>query len=424
MENKGIRIIILLICATLIGGCESKPPATPSVNTHVPLTVTPSPTEPLLPPTVTIQSTTTPVSISKPESLFSLEKSVQEFSSEGTYQIGLADLDNDGDLDGIFANPVTHDSQVWLNDGAGYFVDTGQRLTQYGHGVGIADFDSDGDLDAFVACHYFFEPSKVYLNNSNTVFQDSGQDLGDANISGTDLNLVDLNDDGNVDVHVVYYDPEGEPDKVYLNDGQGVFTDSGLVLNEDVIAWGDLDSDGDIDLFSKIFGEGYAVMLNDGSGKLTQGWGMEDDQVIYGDIALGDFDGDGDLDILVANGFREDGSYPTILLLNGGGGDFSDSGQRFNPTMAASFGVGDLDGDGDLDVFVSNMDLPNEVWLNDGEGNLIDSGLRLGDIPPVNYSTKPSLGDLDRDGDLDVFVGSLIGRPEIWINTTNVGTLR
>jgi hypothetical protein len=84
--------------------------------------------------------------------------------------------------------------------------------------------------------------------------------------------------------------------------------------------------------------------------------------------------------------------------------------------MGAEFGVGDLDGDGDLDVVVSNFDLPNEVWLNDGAGQFSDSNLRFG--AKTDASTRPSLGDLDGDGDLDVFVGSLMNKPQIWLNVT------
>jgi len=353
-----------------------------------------------------------------PSVTFFMEKSSQEFGFHETFQAGLGDLDGDGDLDAVFANAQTNHSQVWLNDSNGYLVDTGQQLTSYGHGVVVADFDGDGDLDAFIACHQFFESSKVYLNDGNGNLQDTGQDLGDARVSGVDLNLVDLNGDGAVDVHVVYYDPGGEPDKVYLNDGAGSFSDSGLLLEEYVIAWGDLDADGDVDLFGKRYGEGYVVRLNNGSGQLIEGWQMEDEHAIDGGIALHDFDDDGDLDALVANGFRRTGYYPTRLFWNEGDGQFVDSEQRMGETDIAEFAVGDLDGDGDQDVFVANMDFPNEVWLNDGNGRFIDSGLRLGDPSLQGFATKPSLGDLDGDGDLDVFVGSLMGRPEIWLNTT------
>lgn len=357
---------------------------------------------------------------------FTLQKSAQKFDVNGTFQAGLGDLDGDGDLDAVLANPQTNNSQVWLNDGglqkgtSGHFTNTGQRLTQYGHGVGVADFDHDGDLDAFIACHFFVTPSRVYLNDGQGNLEDTGQDLGDAKISGAELNLVDLNGDGNVDVHVMYYDPNGLPDKVYLNDGQARFTDSGLALDEETIAWGDLDGDGDVDYFGKRSGKGYVVMLNDGgvqggmSGQFIAGWQMDDIQVGNGAIALNDFDGDGDLDALLANGFRTGGSYPTLLLWNDGSGQFTDSGQRLNETMGTEFGVGDLDADGDLDVFVSNFDLSNEVWLNDGKGQLLDSGLRLG--ANTDASTKPSLGDLDGDGDLDIFVGSLTRKPQIWLN--------
>ncbi len=352
---------------------------------------------------------------------FSLEQSDQKFDVSGTFQAGLGDLDGDGDLDAVLANPQTNNSQVWLNDSGlqkgtpGHFTNTGQQLTPYGHGVGVADFDHDGDLDAFIACHFFTNPSRVYLNDGQGNMQVTNQDLGDAKISGAELNLVDLNGDGHVDVHVMYYDPNGLPDKVYLNDGKAHFTDSGLALDEETIAWGDVDGDGDVDYFGKREGKGYAVMLNNGNGQFTAGWQMDDTQATNGGIALNDFDGDGDLDALVANGFRTGGSYPALVLWNDGQGQFTDSGQRLNKTMGAEFGVGDLDADGDLDVFVSNFDLPNEVWLNDGTGHFSDSGLRLG--ANTDASTKPSLGDLDGDGDLDVFVGSLMRKPQIWINT-------
>ena len=87
-----------------------------------------------------------------------------------------------------------------------------------------------------------------------------------------------------------------------------------------------------------------------------------------------------------------------------------------NPTRGADFAVGDMDGDGSPDVFVANMDQPDEVWLNNGTGRLSDSGLRLEGSTSRSLSTVPSLGDLDGDGDLDVFQGSFRDRPSIWFN--------
>jgi len=343
---------------------------------------------------------------------FSLKMGKQEFTARETFQASFGDLDGDGDLDAVFANLQQNNSQVWLNDGSGNLVDTGQKLTQYGHGVGLADFDLDGDLDAFIVCHQFITPSRIYLNDGHGVMSDTGQDLGDANISANEVNLLDLNGDGYTDVHVMYFAPDGLPDKVYINDGHANFTDSGLTLDEEPIAWGDLDGDGDVDYFGKRQGEGYVVQLNDGIGQFTPGWQMEDAQSTVGGIALADFDSDGDLDALVTNGFRDTGSFPSRLFLNDGTGQFIDSGQTLNPTIGSDLAVGDLDLDGDLDVFVANMGLPNEVWLNDGSGHFSDSGLRL----EGSNSTKPSLGDLDGDGDLDVFVGSLMNKPQIWFN--------
>ena len=200
----------------------------------------------------------------------SFRKSDRQFTARETFQAGLGDLDGDGDLDTVLANPQGNFSQVWLNDGLGNLTDTGQKLTQYGHGVGLADFDEDGDLDAFITCHQFVTPSRIYLNDGTGIMSDTEQDLGDKNISAHEVNLLDINGDGHMDVHVMYYAPGGLPDKVYINDGSANFTDSGLLLDEEPIAWGDVDGDGDVDYFGKRQGEGYVVQLNDGTGQFTR----------------------------------------------------------------------------------------------------------------------------------------------------------
>jgi hypothetical protein len=344
-----------------------------------------------------------------------LEYSAQEFTSPETFQTGLGDLDGDGDLDAVLANPMRNAAQVWLNDGSGSFVDTGQRLTQYGHGVALADFDEDGDLDAFIVCHQFTLPSRVYLNDGTGMFTDSGQVFDDARLSAAEVHLLDLNADDHLDAHVVYYGEPGVPDKLYLNDGQASFSDSGLSLAENTIAWGDLDGDGDVDYFGKSWGVGYVVQINDGSGGFSASWQVADPLATIGGIGLADFDGDGDLDALIANGFRDTGSQPSRLFWNDGSGQFTDSGLLLNETLGADLALGDLDLDGDLDAVIANMDRPNEVWLYE-DGIFVDSGLRLGQ--DSDMSSMPMLGDLDGDGDLDIIFGRFNGGAEIWFNFT------
>jgi Tol biopolymer transport system component len=415
VQEKCLKILLYIVITVALISCQAVETATftPAVSpTQLPTStkIIATPTKPLPIPT---QTAIKPPSEVPVPALF--ERSEQELGMRETVQAALGDLDGDGDLDTVFANPMRSKSEVWLNDGSGWLENTGQELTQYGHGVELADLDEDGDLDAFIVCHQFTTGSKIYLNDGNGVLTENGQSLGDAELSGVEIHLIDVNKDGHVDAHVAYYNPAGAPDQVYLNDGTAQFRDSGLSLEEDTIAWGDLDRDGDMDYFGKRVGKGYVVQLNNGSGDFLEGWQIKDEQATIGAVALADFDQDGDLDALVTNGHRTTGTFPSRLFWNNGDGTFTDSQQQLNDTSGAELAVGDLDLDGDLDVIVANMDRPNEVWLNNN-GHLYDSGLRLGE--PSELSGRATLGDLDGDGDLDLVMGRFQGGGEIWFNTT------
>jgi len=344
------------------------------------------------------------------------EKGAQAFPFEDTNSIGLGDLDGDGDLDAVFANMHADASRVWLNDGTGRFADSRQVLTPQGHGVAVADLDGDGDLDVFIPCASSgaggverFARSRIYLNEGFGRLGDSGQDLGDGDLSGNAVRLLDVDGDGDLDALVVYYQ---HPDRLYINDGRGRFSYGGRDL-PDGAEPGDLDGDGDADLFVREEGRGYRVLLNDGRGTFRERWAAADTSLRYGFAALGDVDGDGDVDAVVTNGDRQI-QRPTRVLLNDGAGRFTDSGQSLPAVRVGRVALGDLDGDGALDIVLTSLGEPFQVWVNDGRGRFSASGfVAAGNESPFG----PVLADLDRDGDLDLVIAGFIAGPvEIWWN--------
>ncbi|MFC1493268.1 FG-GAP repeat domain-containing protein [candidate division KSB1 bacterium] len=347
----------------------------------------------------------------------SFRKSTQLFEPRYTFQIELADLDNDGDLDAVFANMRFNTSRIWLNDGRGFFTDSGQELTQLGHGVGIGDLDSDGDPDLFMTTAGFRESSdvefsmsnsKVYLNDGKGIYTKSTQEIEDGDDSGNLVRLCDTDSDGDLDAYVVYYP---DPDIIYLNDGSGIF--DGEKPCRDNANFADLDGDGDADMLTWEEGKGYRIYTNGGKGNFTEYCFIEDTGIIRCFTALGDIDNDGDIDAVVTNGNQQNAT-PAKVLINDGSGKFTDSGQKLCTVFAGRVRLGDFNLDGFPDAVFTSSERPAQIWINDGKGNFSDSSIRL---DTDNAFHEFAVGDLDGDGDLDIFFPNYRGGSnQIWFN--------
>lgn len=178
----------------------------------------------------------------------------------------------------------------------------------------------------------------------------------------------------------------------------------------DKFASGDLDGDGDIDLFVANDNSPNQLLLNDGHGRFTDatagrfvtqpGWNASHS------VDLADIDGDGDLDILIGN----DDNLSNRVYQNNGAAVFTDVTATALPanlefTMAQV--VADFDGDGDVD-WLTIDGAPCHYYENNGAGVFTDvSATRIVGLPSLytdRYAVTPFAADIDMDGDLDVLI--------------------
>ncbi len=384
------------------------------------------------------------------------------------------DYDGDGDLDVYLVNGAYVEgfsgvrgrrnrdklsNALYRNNGDGTFTDVTARagLGDKGMGMGVsaADYDNDGDQDLFVAN---YGPNVLYRNNGNGTFTDITREAGLENdLSGIGSTFFDYDLDGHLDLYVgnyLEYDPEyqyyyaaqrfpgplayhGQPDVLYHNNGDGTFTD---VTNEAGVynaegramgvASGDIDDDGDWDIFVPNDGMENYLYRNNGDGTFTDvalptgtGFGQRGEATSAMSAEFADIDLDGLIDIIVP-----DMAYSCVYR-NIGGGLFEEMSARLGVAAACgqytswSANHFDFDHDGYGDLFITNghphrmIGQEDLLLLNDNGRRFVNVSHLLGpDFQEKFVGRGSAAGDYDNDGDVDVLVLNLGARPRLLRN--------
>ena len=348
------------------------------------------------------------------------------------YGMGVAvgDYDNDGDLD-VYVTNVGPDA-LYRNDGDGSFTNVSRAAgitnPDWGTSVAFIDLDLDGRLDVYVATYAIIDttlkcvdpagrrvycapykyqglPDVIYHNNGDGTFTDISESSGITADSGKGLGVigVDLTDDGFPDIYVAN---DGNPNNLWVNGRSGSFRDEaqqlGLAVNAAGlaeasmgIAVGDVFNIGKLDLFlthltaeSNTFYRSAPFGFEDAS--VAVGLGGPSLPVTSFGTGFIDYDHDGDLDVVIVNGRVNPGpalidrdppeywdryAEPNMIFENTGDGRFrnvSESAPDFSGDIAPSRALvfGDIDGDGDLDMLVTNLGGRARLYRNDAaQGN-------------------------------------------------------
>lgn len=334
-----------------------------------------------------------------------------------------ADVDNDGDLDLVIAIEFGR-NRLLLNNGSGVFSDeSAGRLPNYNFNsqdVAIADFNRDGLFDIFfanAANRTTRQANEFYLNQPGNVFSDR-LDLITVPTLGISNAAVarDLDNDQDIDLLI----GNNGQNRILINNGNArfIYDDTRLPQRLDLtqdVEVGDITGEGSPDVIVANENDDNRILINNGSGfysdqtaeRLPVIGGIEETR----EVELADIDGDGDLDIYLSNvQLFESGANPQDRLLeNNGDGVFSDVTQSQLPqkiTNTFDTDFLDIDSDGDLDIITGNFNGGVQVFLNNGEGTFTDD---TENWMPENFNPRVmdfEIADFNSDGRPDIYIAT------------------
>lgn len=337
--------------------------------------------------------------------------------------VAVGDVNSDG-LPDIYFTANQQPNKLYLNKGGMKFEDVTETAGVAGKqgwttGVTMADVNADGLLDIYVCMSGMFpDPSTrenlLYINNGDGTFSERAKEFGiNCNGHSTMAYFADLDNDSDLDLYVVNHrvdwamntkvitDPrftpnEYETDRLYINNGNGIFVD-----------------------------------VTKKAGVTNKCWGLS--------AAIGDFNNDSYNDIYVANDFLE----PDLLYINAQNGTFQERNTQYTRHISF-YGMGsdwaDFNNDALPDLCVLDMTPPdhkrskqnmasmrpdqfftmvrvgwhhqymtNTLQLNNGNGSFSDVA-HLAGIDRTDWSWAPLFVDIDNDGNKDLFITNGIRR--------------
>jgi hypothetical protein len=351
--------------------------------------------------------------------------------------VAWADVDNDGYVD-LYVSNKGGANKLYLNQGKGQFIDiteqAGRGIDYTGFSMGsvFGDYDNDGLVDLYLATggRYEIEANRLFKNLGNGKFVDvtnkAGVGLKEFTYSAS---FVDYDNDGYLDLYCANYGP-GAKNVLYRNQGDGTFTDVtdkagvGDLSWSWMGVWADVNGDNYQDLYvvngRYPVGEPNRLYLNKGDGsfrEVSRDAGVADNNWGLG-ASFADIDNDGDLDLFVSNYVGRNGLY-----LNDGKGQFTDVSQRVdNGQQGWGKGptFGDIDHDGDLDFYEGDCKLANQLYINDGKGKFVDQAAKQPQLQCSTVRTKgTAFADIDNDGDLDLYVVNWGAPNKFYLNDQN-----